>query len=1674
MQLYARILSTILFILAAFQVSGQVVAGFTATPSSGCAPLVVTFTNSSTPVSGTTYSWSLGNGTGLITLTNPSTSYFTAGTYTVTLTATNSGFSNTHTQIITVYPNPVVDFTVSDTALCPGAPFTFTSTTSPGVPGTVRYLWSFGDGYTATTASVIHAYGLPGHFNVSLSATNAVGCTSTLTKPSLIHAFTPPVPVFSAVTPHVCKHSGSVSFTSAPVGTPPFIYRWSFGDDSPSVASANPAHFYAAPGYYPVKLVVTDAHGCMDSLTKPAYINVTNLTAAFAGPDSACAYSPVTFVNTSTNFLTSAWLYGNGGADTTRDGHTTYTATGTYSVWLIATDSFCHDTAYRTLLVPHRVTDFTVPEWLCPSPVAATYSVSVTPGSTVTWSFSDTSVATGNPVTHTYMKDTIFGITMIATSPMGCKDTVSKLSTVYGMLTEKGLSPVAGACIPVTVHGALRTYTTIPAGALALYPESITYSWDWGDGTPVLPGGAGIHTYTAVGIYYITATAVSLHGCIRVLTDSFKTGTRPHATFTATPLRSCYRDSVAFTRTLVSGPADQYEWLFGEGMLGYSTIEHTPFDTVRVMHHFSIPGIFSDTLISFYHFCPDTFIRTRYVTIDSPRAGAIRSVVCSLSNTVRFVSTSIGADSVMWIFADGATSTLTNVVHTFPSSGVFINKITAYNVRSGCRDTAFVFVDLRKPVVAFYADDTAICRDDRVTFTTSLISGLTTNYIWVLPGGGSPDTVVNTDNYSPSFTTTYHIPGRYPVTLIKTDQNRCPDTVTKTNYMLVAQPVARFTVSPPGLCWPQVTTFLDSTTDQFPAFQIAHVWSFGDGTSINTGGIATVAHTYTATGTYHIKEVLTDNVGCMDSISFTRSLYNAKALFTASTVNACVNANVNFTNWSAPITAAFQWSFGDGYTSALSNPVHAYTASGHYNVRLIVTDPHGCRDSFSTVIGVSRPHASFYLSDSVAVCPPFTVLFINTSTGGISNLWNLGNGTSVALNPVDVYTAPAYDTISLIVTDAYGCRDTATGKHVKVYGYSGDFTYSADSGCAPLAILFNANFSNISLVSSFIWDFSDGVTSTPSLSDTITHFYLAPGRYIPKLIISSHSGCNDTSAGKNPIKVDAVNPGFTASPVCIRNPTYFTDTSRSYWSHISSWLWSYNGTTSTLPAPATTYTVPGFYTVSLRVTDAWGCVGNDTESIYVYTLPSIVTVPDSMLCTGNTIALSDSVGGGLWTSGTPGVAAVGSGTGIVTGLAAGTVLITYTVDGNCYITTPVTVNAHPDPGTISGTGVCVGSVTTLSDSVAGGVWSITNGNAIITPGGTVKGIMPGMDTVVYTVTNINCPSEATKAIIVFPLPDPGTITGMDTICKDALITLTESNTGGHWSSGSTSIATVDTSGLVKGIGVGAVVISYTSAPDSNGCSNIATFPIDVINADFSITPLVTVVKCFGDANGNIAVTINNGKPPFQYLWSNGSTASSIDSLSAGTYSVKISEPTTQCTLSETFNVPSPDSIRIGAEVNADICDKANGSIKLISSGGTPPYLYLWGNKSVNSEISGLGSGKYSCTVTDANGCISYFSMVLEDSTCPEIIIHDGISPNGDGINDTWVIEGLQHYPNNTVKVFDKWGDQIFEESNYKNDWYGKGKNGLVPDGTYYYLLKLNTDSPPHGKESYTGALLIKR
>jgi gliding motility-associated-like protein len=357
----------------------------------------------------------------------------------------------------------------------------------------------------------------------------------------------------------------------------------------------------------------------------------------------------------------------------------------------------------------------------------------------------------------------------------------------------------------------------------------------------------------------------------------------------------------------------------------------------------------------------------------------------------------------------------------------------------------------------------------------------------------------------------------------------------------------------------------------------------------------------------------------------------------------------------------------------------------------------------------------------------------------------------------------------------------------------------------------------------------------------------------------------------------------------------------------------------------------------------------------------------------------------------------------------------------------------------------------------------------------VTGIAAGIDNIEYIVSNSCGLDTASKTVAINPLPDAGKITGDTMACKGAGFTLSAAaDTGGMWSSSNTAIATIGShSGTGYGLATGTTTITYTTAPNVSGCINMTICPL-TIGAGFAISGNVSQIACYGMNNGSIATAVTGSTGPYQYIWSRGDSTSVIDSLAPGTYMVNIKDNLTQCIAADSFVITQPDSIAISADIKSDTCKSGQGGISIAATGGTAPYQYEWSNKATTSSVKGLIADTYVLTVTDINNCKKEDALIVAD-TCTGIIIHDVITPNGDGINDVWIIEGLQDYPKNTVQIFDKWGNMLYEKSDYNNDWGGRGSSGeLLPDGTYFYLVKLNAENIYGGKNVFAGAILIKR
>jgi PKD repeat protein len=422
------------------------IASFNSNVTSGNAPLNVLFTDSSTG-SPTAWSWNFGDGTTNSTLQSPTHTYSTAGTYTVTLTATNAAGSNTATKSNyitatgTAAQTPVAAFSASPTSGNAPLDVTFTDN-SAGSP--TAWNWNFGDGTTSAVQNPVHTYSTAGNYTVTLTATNAAG-SNTATKSGYISVGTTaqkPVVNFWG-TPRSGNAPLSVTFKDITTGSPT-AWNWDFGDGTTST-DQNPKHTYSTAGNYTIKLTATNAAGST-ALTKYYYIKVTGTAAqtpvaAFsATPTSGNAPLNVAFTDTSTGTPTAwSWNFGDGTSSTQKSPTHTYSAAGSYTVTLTVSNAAGSNTVTKSSYITAITAGTTAQKpvincWGTPrsgtAPLTVTFKDNSSGSPTAwNWSFGDGAYSTVQNPKHTYSAAGSYTIKLTVTNAAG-STTITKYNYI--------------------------------------------------------------------------------------------------------------------------------------------------------------------------------------------------------------------------------------------------------------------------------------------------------------------------------------------------------------------------------------------------------------------------------------------------------------------------------------------------------------------------------------------------------------------------------------------------------------------------------------------------------------------------------------------------------------------------------------------------------------------------------------------------------------------------------------------------------------------------------------------------------------------------------------------------------------------------------------------------------------------------------------------------------------------------------------------------------------------------------------------------------------------------------------------------------------------------------------------------------------------------------------------
>lgn len=557
-------------------------ATFTAPPE--CLGTPTQFTDGSTGPAA--WSWYFGDPTvtnDSSNVQNPTYTYPSPGTYTVTLTAGTSPCPSTYTTTVTVHAVPTASFIYNQ--ICGGQTVNFTSTSTIAPSDTIgTYTWNFGDpgsggNNTSALLNPSHTFTGPGTYTVTLTATSTFGCPSTYTVAIVVGPS--PVAAFSATT--VCTNT-PMQFTNNSQNS--VNYFWNFGDGSTLADTSllqNPSYTYANPGTYTVTLTAEPQSNCFD--TSQVIVTVAPGPApAFAAP-SVCDGIVTPFLDQSTissgNITNWSWNFGTANAGDTsniQNPNFTYPAAGSYTVTLTVTsNNGCTTTMTQPVTVNALPTASFNSNTVCiGSPTSFTDLSLAGSGNltTWTWDYGDGSPTgnTQNPA-HTYTNDSTYNVTLIVQNSNGCYDTIVMQAITAPQPVVIFTADTFAGCGPLCVD--FLDQTTIASGSIT------GWVWDFGDQSANAFTQNPNHCYTLPGIFDVTLTTTSNNGCVQtyVFAQMIEVYPYPTAIFTATPpITTVSQTHIDFT-DLSTGAPVAWHWNFGTGYpIDTANTQHSSFD----------------------------------------------------------------------------------------------------------------------------------------------------------------------------------------------------------------------------------------------------------------------------------------------------------------------------------------------------------------------------------------------------------------------------------------------------------------------------------------------------------------------------------------------------------------------------------------------------------------------------------------------------------------------------------------------------------------------------------------------------------------------------------------------------------------------------------------------------------------------------------------------------------------------------------------------------------------------------------------------------------------------------------------------------------------------------------------------------------------------------------------
>ncbi|XZF12489.1 PKD domain-containing protein [Chitinophagaceae bacterium MMS25-I14] len=945
----------------------------------------------------------------------------------------------------------------------------------------------------------------------------------------------------------------------------------------------------------------------------------------------------------------------------------------------------------------------------------------------------------------------------------------------------------------------------VAAFAAAATGTGITYQWqvNAGSGFSNVTGApyAGVTTDTLK----IVSIPVSMQGykyrciisgiCATDTTNiaNLRIDTLPVINTQAIPVTVCNGENVSFS-IVAAGTNITYQWQVNTGS-GFTALSNGGQYTGTATNMLSIAG--ANTAMNGNQYrclvsgkCGPVATGDSVLLTVNPRPvtafSANSSSQCLSGNSFAFTNaTTIAGSTVIsyqWNFGDGTTSTAVNDVHTYAAAGTYTVKLVATSI-SGCKDSVQHTVTVYpQPAVAFTTASASQCfSGNSFTFNnTSSVSSGTIAYAWTFGDGAASNATSPVHSYATA--------GAYTVKLVSTTGFGCKDSAAAT-MTVFPKPTPSFTINTAaGQCLYN-NSYSFTNTSSLSAGSMSYTWAFGDGA---TDTAANPVHVYTTAGTYTVKLIVSSNSGCADSVSQTITVYPQPAVaFNTANTAQCINGNsFAFANTSSLSSGVmtYAWTFGDGWTDTVANPVHIYTAAGTYTVKLIATTGSGCKDSATATVTVyPKPAPAFTINAATQCFNTNNYSFTNTSAisaGTLTYLWNFGDGNSdTAASPAHTYAAAGTYSVTLIATSNNGCTDSVTQTVTIFPAPAAAFAVNNSGQCVNTN---SFSFGNGSALSSgtmtYAWTFGDGNSDTAA---NPVHAYTTPGNYTVKLVVTTDHGCTD-SVSQTITVYPKPSPAFTVnnSSQCeTGNNFIFTNTGTiSSGSMTHSWDFG-DGNTSIQASPSNTYATAGTYVVLLTSSSNNGCTDTVSQLVVVKPMPAApVTVPVTYCQYATTAALTASGTANLWytaAAGGPGSAAAPVPSSSTPGNT--TWYVTQTVNGCESIRTAIsdTIYAAPVSTAVASGPVafCNGDSVRLDANLGAGLsyqWTY-NGTPVSGASDSSYAVRITGSYAVTVTGDHHCSLSSSPAInvTVHPLPDAYiTYSTPISFCQDGAVVLT--------------------------------------------------------------------------------------------------------------------------------------------------------------------------------------------------------------------------------------------------------------------------------------------------------------